>query len=156
MCLSVKVQINILNEMKSQKYPKLMYEVSAMCGWHLCSDKWCFCEPEGVYIVFVWSRLQDLISPVVISGKILRPICLWLCSVRGCWGLSGNKPSQIACPGSFTFCCEENDPDPKSGRDLDPDKPVWSTSYWEDVTDPSFCMLFCGFRPQFHDFCNQP
>ena len=24
---------------KNQKYPKLMYEVSVICSWHLCSDK---------------------------------------------------------------------------------------------------------------------
>ena len=30
-----------------------------------------------------------------------------------------------ACPDSFPSC--ESDPDPKSGQDLDPDKPVWFT-----------------------------
>ena len=40
---------------KKQKYPKLMYKVSVMCSLHLCSDKLCFYEPEGVYIVFVRS-----------------------------------------------------------------------------------------------------
>ena len=30
----------------------------------------------------------------------------------------------MACHGSFTSCHEENDPDPKYGRDRDPDKPV--------------------------------
>ena len=24
---------------KNQKYPKLMYEVSVICSWHLCSEK---------------------------------------------------------------------------------------------------------------------
>ena len=81
------------------------------------------------------SRLQDLISPVVVSqGKYSSP----------------------ACPGSFLSCHEENGPDSKSGWDVDPDKPVWSTFCREDVTDPSFCVLFCGFRPRFHYFCNRP
>ena len=39
LCLSIKMQINILNSIKPKKYPKLMYEVSMMCSWHLCSDK---------------------------------------------------------------------------------------------------------------------
>ena len=52
----------------------------------------------------------------------------------------------MACPNSF-LSCRENDPDPKSGQDLDPDKLVWSTSCREDVTDPSFLHVFCGFLP---------
>ena len=57
----------------------------------------------------------------------------------------------MACSDSFPSCREKNDPDPKSGWDLDPDKPVWSTSCQEDVTVPSFLCVF----PQFHDFCNR-
>ena len=51
----------------------------------------------------------------------------------------------MACPDSFPSCHEENDPNPKSGRDLDPDKPVWSTSCREYVTDPSFSHAFLWF-----------
>ena len=50
----------------------------------------------------------------------------------------------IAFPCRFPSCLEENDPDPKSGRELDPDLPVWSTSCLEDVTDPSFSHSFGG------------
>ena len=57
-----------------------------------------------------------------------------------CYGL-------MASPGSFPSCLEEDDPDSMSGQDLDPDKPVWSTYCREDVTDPSFCLLFCVFHP---------
>ena len=46
----------------------------------------------------------------------------------------------MACRGSFPSCHEENDPNPKSGRDLDPDKPGYSTSCREDVTDPAFLI----------------
>ena len=52
----------------------------------------------------------------------------------------------MACHGSFLSCCEENDPDPKSGWDPDPDKPVCATSCWGDVTDTAFLRTFCGFR----------
>ena len=34
----------------------------------------------------------------------------------------------MAFHGSFLSCPEENYPDSKSGRDLDPDKPVCTTS----------------------------
>ena len=58
----------------------------------------------------------------------------------------------MACHGSFLSCCEENDPDHKSGWDLDTDKPVCSTSCREYVTDPSFSCTFLWFSsliPQF-------
>ena len=48
----------------------------------------------------------------------------------------------MAYHGTFPSCHEENDPDPKSGQDLHPEKPVWSTSCWEDVTDPVFLHTF--------------
>ena len=49
----------------------------------------------------------------------------------------------------FPSCHEENGPDPKSGRDLDPDKPVCAKSCREDITDPAFSRaLFCSFHPQ--------
>ena len=51
----------------------------------------------------------------------------------------------MAYPDGFPSCFEENDSDPKSGRDLDPDKPVWSTSCREDVTDPSILRTFFLF-----------
>ena len=34
----------------------------------------------------------------------------------------------MACRGSFPFCHGDNHPDQKSGRDLDPDKPVCTVS----------------------------
>ena len=40
---------------------------------------------------------------------------------------------------------EKSNPDPKSGQDLDPDKPICSTSCREDVTDPSFLRTFLWF-----------
>ena len=41
------------------------------------------------------------------------------CSLWGLIWLVGN--GFAACPGSFLSCREKNDPDPKSGRNLDPD-----------------------------------
>ena len=52
----------------------------------------------------------------------------------------------MACPSSFLSCCEENDPDLKLDRDLDPDKPVWSMSCRDDITNPSFLCAFCDFH----------
>ena len=46
----------------------------------------------------------------------------------------------LACPGIFRSCCEENDPDPKSGRDLD--KLVYATFCRGYVTDPAFLRIF--------------
>ena len=44
----------------------------------------------------------------------------------------------------------ENDPGPKSGQDLDPDKPVWFMFCLEYVTEPSFWHTFlCFFVPDF-------
>ena len=51
----------------------------------------------------------------------------------------------MACPDSFQSCREENDPDPKSGRDLDSDKAVWATPCQEGETDPSFSCAFLWF-----------
>ena len=69
-----------------------MQEVSVMCRWYICSDKWClFCEPEGVYIVFVQSRLWILTtgfnqSSWGESGKYSSPV--WLRLVGVCYSLS--------------------------------------------------------------------
>ena len=48
----------------------------------------------------------------------------------------------MACPGSFLSCCKENDTDPKSGRYLDPDKPVCATTSQGDITDQTFLHTF--------------
>ena len=54
----------------------------------------------------------------------------------------------MACHGSFPSCHEENDPNPKSGRDLDPEKPVCTVSCWGDVSNPAFLrVFFCFFPP---------
>ena len=47
----------------------------------------------------------------------------------------------MTCCGSFPSCREENFPDPKSGRDLDPEKQVCATSCQEDVIN-HFCVFF--------------
>ena len=52
LCLCIKMQIKILNSIKAKSTLS-----SVMCSWHLCWDKWCFCEPQGVYIVLVRSQL---------------------------------------------------------------------------------------------------
>ena len=40
LCLQIIMKIKILNQfLKKQKYLKLMWKVSLMCCWHLCSDK---------------------------------------------------------------------------------------------------------------------
>ena len=41
--------------------------------------------------------------------------------------------------------CEENYPDPKSGRDPQPDKPVCAKSCQEDVTNLTFSYTFLWF-----------
>ena len=48
----------------------------------------------------------------------------------------------MACRGSFLSSHEENDRDPRSGRDLDPYKPVCLMSCLEDVRDPAFLHAF--------------
>ena len=52
----------------------------------------------------------------------------------------------MACRGTFQSC-EENDPNHKSGWDLDPDKLVCTTFCRGNVTDPAFSHTFCGFHP---------
>ena len=59
-----------------------------------------------------------------------------------------------ACPSPFPSCQEANDLNTNSGWDVDPDKPVWSTSSREDITDPCFCILFVIFVPDSMT-CNQ-
>ena len=46
----------------------------------------------------------------------------------------------MACCGSFLCCCGENHPYPKSGLDLDPDKPGCTTF---------FASFFADFCPRF-------
>ena len=48
----------------------------------------------------------------------------------------------MACHDSFQPCHEENHPDPKSGQDLDPEKPVCAMSCRGDVTDKAFLQAF--------------
>ena len=46
-----------------------------------------------------------------------------------------------ACRGSSPYCHEENYPNPKSGRDIDPDKPACAMSCQGDVTDPLSAIM---------------
>ena len=62
----------------------------------------------------------------------------------------------MACHGTFLSCHEKNDPDPNSSRDLDPDKPVLSTSCQEDVTDPAILCAFFVFTPYCTTFASNP
>ena len=55
--------------------------------------------------------------------------------------------SLSACRGSVLPGHGETAPDPKSGWDLHPDKPVCSTFCQKDVTDPSFLPVFVWFLP---------
>ena len=86
-------------------------------------------------------RLQDLVSTVVV--KMLQS-CLFVS--MACQGLL-----QLACYGfmagrtSLPYSHEENYPDPKSGWELVPNKPVCATSGQEDVTDTSFLHAFLWF-----------
>ena len=57
-------------------------------------------------------------------------------------------------PDSFPSC--HNVPEPKSGQDLDPDKPVWSMSCQEDVNDHHFCVFFVVFVPDSTTFATDP
>ena len=45
----------------------------------------------------------------------------------------------------FLVLSIENDPDPKSGRDLDSDKSVCASSCWGYVTDLAFSHSFLWF-----------
>ena len=49
-----------------------------------------------------------------------------------------------ACRSGFPSCCKENDSDPKSGQDLDPEKLGYAMSCREHV---AFLCTFCGFCP---------
>ena len=51
----------------------------------------------------------------------------------------------MACHGSFPSCHGENHLDPKSGREVDPDKPGCFTSSWGDVPDSTFSQTFFCF-----------
>ena len=62
----------------------------------------------------------------------------------------------MACSGSFPSSRGEKHPDPKSGQDLDPDKPGCTMSCRGNEIDPNFHSLFGGFRSPIPDFCNQP
>ena len=53
----------------------------------------------------------------------------------------------MSCPSTFPSSCGENHPDPKSGRDLDPDKPGCTMSCREDETN-----IFLEFYPQLQTF----
>ena len=65
----------------------------------------------------------------------------------------------MACCVSLLSCREENDPDPKSGQDLDPDKLVCTTSCWAvGYIKPTkhFCALFVVFVPDSTTFAFDP
>ena len=51
----------------------------------------------------------------------------------------------MACYVSFPSCHDENDPNPKSGQYLDPDKSVCPISCRGDVNDPAFLRPFFVF-----------
>ena len=54
----------------------------------------------------------------------------------------------MACHGSFPSCHVEQHPDPKSGQEVDPDKPGCITSCQGEETDPTFLhTFFSGFGP---------
>ena len=53
----------------------------------------------------------------------------------------------MACPGSFPSCFRENHPDPKSGRDVDPDKLGHTTFCQGDETSPTLLCAFFYLRP---------
>ena len=119
-----------------------------------------FRQPESVDIVLVHSRLWSSTprlnqSSQGESEKYFSPVGLSVQLVGGCCSLSVR--GFTACSGSFPSCREENYPDSKSGQHRDPEKPVWSTSCWEDLTNPSFLRTFLlFFCPRFHDYCKQP
>ena len=54
-------------------------------------------------------------------------------------------------------CHGENDPDPKSGQDLDPVKRVYCTSCWIYATNPTFSpSFFVVFVPDSMTFAANP
>ena len=48
----------------------------------------------------------------------------------------------MACPGRVPSSWGENYPNPKSGWDLDPDKPGCNMSCWGDENEPTFLHAF--------------
>ena len=65
------------------------------------------------------------------------------------YGLSGLATACLlgfmACHSSFLFCRGENHPNPKSGWNIDPDKPGCTMSCQGDLTDPIFLCAFSDF-----------
>ena len=61
------------------------------------------------------------------------------------------------CHDKFPSGHGEKHPDPKSGRDLDQDKPGYTTSCWGGETSPDYlCAFFSGFSFLIPDSANQP
>ena len=124
-----------------------------MCSWHLCNDKWCFLSVKGVYIVLNRSWTWILTpgfnqSSRGESGKYSSPVCLSVWLVGVCYSLSVSGLWLVVVVSFLVM-----DPNPKSGYDLDPDKPVCAKSCRRDVTNPVFShSFFVFFVP---DFCNQ-
>ena len=53
--------------------------------------------------------------------------------------------------------CEENDPNPQSGQDLDPDKLVYAMACRGNVTNPTFLRIFfVVFIPESPSFRTDP
>ena len=57
-CLQIMMKIKILNSIEIHKYPKLLYKVAVMCGWHLCSDKRLTAARRGLHCVDPDSRFR--------------------------------------------------------------------------------------------------
>ena len=113
----------------------------------------------GLYSVGFIPTLEPdsriFVSPV---GEVWRTLksCLFVSTT--CWGLLWLVCKGFtACHSSFPSCCKENHPDTKSGRDLDPDKPVCAMYCLGDVTNPTFLHAFLWFlSPDFPTFATDP
>ena len=62
----------------------------------------------------------------------------------------------MACNGSFPSSRGEKHPDPKSGRDLDPDKPGCTITAGEMNQPKFFTCFFLNFGPQSLTFSTDP
>ena len=86
------------------------------------------------------SRIQELISKVEVGWENIPvlSVCLEGLLMLNTARLLG----YMACPGSFLSGHGQNHPNPKSGQDLDSDKPRCTMSCRGDETDPKFSHTF--------------
>ena len=117
-----------------------------MCNWQLCSEKLCFCQPEGVHSVgSIPTPRFNQFSRVILENTQVLFVCQY--------SLSGLA---TACHLSFPSC-EEYHTDPNLSWDPDLGKPQYVLRPVREMSPTQhFRMLFVVFVPDSPTIATNP